>query len=237
LNKLSVKSKELKYLISNVECHALASRLKHSMKIDSHSSPHSGYLIRSLYFDSYDDECLLDKQSGIISRKKYRLRIYDPDSEQVKFEIKHRNNQQVFKETATITRKAAKEVIAGNYRGLLEYDNPVLNKIYSTFVKKLYRPKVVVDYLRDAYIFDMYNVRITLDKNLRSSNTNFNIFSKNLPTMPVIMENKQILEVKYDECLPDQIRKMIQVRSSERMAISKYTLGRRFHKMHKWEDN
>jgi hypothetical protein len=108
MSNLHVKRHELKYYISTIEYLALVSRLKHILKADAHSTPTKGYFIRSLYFDSFDDECLYEKQSGEMIRAKYRMRIYDTNTNSVKFEIKNKLNNQIFKETATITTESAK---------------------------------------------------------------------------------------------------------------------------------
>ena len=165
------------------------------------------------------------------------MRIYDLDSTKVKFEIKNKANNQVFKESATISRDSAYRIIDGDYDELLKYNNPILNKVFITFSTQLYRPKVIVDYDRDAFIYDFFNLRITIDKNLRSNNVDFDIFSKQSHTIPVVLEGKQILEVKYTDIMPRHIRHMLQLESFERLAISKYTLSRRFFKTHNWEDN
>jgi hypothetical protein len=237
VQNLAVKRSELKYYINKTDYHSLVSRLKHILKVDGFSVPHQGYFIRSLYFDGHDDECLYEKQSGIQFRKKYRLRIYDINSDKVKFEIKNKENNQIFKETATISRETAQRVIDGQYSELLKYNNPVLNKIYSAFVKNNYKPKVIVDYDRDAFVYDHFNIRITIDKALRSNNTNLDFFSPDLHMMPTILEAKEILEIKYDQYLPDFIHKILQVGASDRMAISKYALSRRFFKTSSWEDS
>lgn len=237
MRNLEVKRNELKYYISNIEYHSLVNRLVHILKSDAYSTPREGYFIRSLYFDSHDDECLYEKQSGSMYRSKYRMRIYDTKTDTVKFEIKNKANNQIFKETATITRDSAYRIIDGDYSELLTYNNPILNKIYKKFTQKQYKPKVIIDYTRDAYMFDFFNIRITFDKNLRSNNTDFDIFSDNLHTIPVILEGKQIMEIKYETTLPEYIHHSLQLDACERMAISKYTLGRRFFKLEQWEDN
>ncbi len=212
-------------------------KLAHVLKADPHNKSSGGYFIRSLYFDSHDDECLHEKQLGNMFRQKYRMRIYDTRSQVVKFEIKNKYNNQIFKETASITKDSAYRIIKGDYSAFLDYNNTVLNKAYAVFTTKLYKPKVIIDYTRHAFQFDFFNLRITLDKNLRSNNTDFDLFSNNLHVIPVILEGKQILEIKYEHVLPEYIRKSLQIDAVERMAISKYTLGRRFFKLEKWEDN
>jgi hypothetical protein len=234
---LQVARSELKYYVSNLALHELISRLQHVLKPDGYSTPRGGYFIRSLYFDSHDDECLHEKQTGGMYRQKYRMRIYDTASDTVKFEIKNKWNNQIFKETATISAESAYRIIDGEYSELLKYNNPILNKIYWKFSSKQYIPKTIIDYTRDAYMFDFFNIRITFDKDLHSNNTDFDLFSDNLQTIPVILEGKQILEIKYDKILPHFIQQTLQLNSFERMAISKYTLGRRFFKNASWQDN
>jgi len=165
------------------------------------------------------------------------MRIYDLDSTNVKFEIKNKANNQVFKESATISRDSAYRIIEGEYDELLKYNNTMLNKVFIVFSTQLYRPKVIVDYERDAFIYDHFNLRITIDKNLRSNNTNFDLFSEQTHSIPVVLEGKQILEVKYTDVLPRHIQNVLQLNSLERLAISKYTLSRRFLKTRNWEDN
>jgi len=237
MNNLKVERYELKYYISNIEYHALVNRLIHVLKPDEYSTPRKGYFIRSLYFDSHDDECLFAKQSGDLFRQKYRMRIYDLSADKIKFEIKNKRNNQIFKETASISRESGYRIIDGEYGELLKYENPILNKIYKKFTEKQYKPRVIIDYDRDAFIYDFFNTRITIDKNLHSNNTDFDLFSANLHTIPVVLEGKQILEIKYENVLPEYIQRVVQLDAAERLAISKYTLGRRFFKIENWEDN
>ncbi len=234
---LRVKRYELKYYINDLDSVVLAKRLSEILKRDAFAKKKRGYFIRSLYFDSFDDEALFDKQSGDLKRAKYRMRIYDFNSKEVKFEIKHKINNQIYKESAIISRESAYRVIDGDYFELLKYNNKILNKIYIKFTTSLYRPKVIIDYIRDAYIFDFFNLRITLDRDVRSNNEDFDLFSKDLHTVPVILEGKQILEVKYENLLPSFVKEALSGFALERQAISKYTLGRRFLKMSSWEDN
>lgn len=237
MNNLQVKRNELKYYVSGNQCILLAKRLGAVLSPDSYTVPGEGYFIRSLYFDSHDNQCLYEKQSGFHARAKYRLRIYDVKSDVVKFEIKNKLNNQIFKESATITRESAYELIDGNYNELLKYDNTILNKAYKVFIQGNYKPKVIIDYTREAYVYGAFDLRITLDKNIKSNNTDFDLFSEEQQSIPVILEQKQVLEVKYSTVLPEYIRLLLQFDGFERMAISKYALGRRFLKIDNWEDN
>ncbi len=232
------KRSELKYYLNDIQMEGLQHQLSQFMDFDHYCDSRYGYRVRSLYFDSIDDECLFQKQSGFMERRKIRLRTYgNTGVETVKFEIKSKNGQLVRKDSVNVNKSDADEICAGNYTSLLEYNNPVLDRIYATFISRVYRPKVIVEYQRIALVFPVSNIRITFDKNLSSNINHFNLFSNVQDMMPVILEGKQILEVKYDQFLPDFIKNILSGVSAERMAISKYTLARRFHKIQKWEDN
>lgn len=236
MNQLFVKRSELKFYINPLDAVALASRLKHVIQSDRHSAVNNGYTVRSLYFDSADDRCLDEKQGGFLNRKKYRLRIYNSSDCNAKFEVKSKQNNQISKQSTSIRRESAEAIILGDHRELLQYNDPILEQVYCTFVAQQFQPKVIVEYQRDAYIFDPFNVRITIDKHIRCSTSNLSIFADNLHLLPVIQSGNFVLEVKFDQVLPDFIRNLLQLPRFEQMAISKYVLSRRFFKTHQWED-
>ncbi len=47
-----------------------------------------------------------------------------------------------------------------------------------------------MDYIREAFIYEPFNVRVTFDLNLSSNNSNFDIFSRDLHTTDVILDKK-----------------------------------------------
>ncbi len=232
------KRSELKYYLNDIQTEGLQHQLSQFMHLDMHAKSQIGYRVRSLYFDSIDDECLYQKQSGILQREKVRLRTYgETNTDTVKFEIKQKHGQLVRKDSVVIDKLDAEAICSGNYSILLNYENPVLDRIYSKFLSRAYSAKVIVEYNRVALTLPYNNIRITFDKNLRTNINHLNLFSQVKDSMPVVLEGKQILEVKFDQFLPGFIKKVISGVNAERMAISKYTLARRFHKVQKWEDN
>lgn len=232
------KRHELKYYLNFIQTEGLLKQLTAVMPLDRYCMDTSGYRVRSLYFDSIDDECLYQKQSGFLDRRKIRLRTYGESQDQVvKFEIKSKRGSLVRKESAVIDRDIARDICDGNHNLLLKMNHPVLDRIYSIFSARVYRPKVIVEYIRTAFVYPVSNIRITLDHSLYSNINHIDLFSPVKDMMPVVLEGKQILEVKYEEYIPQHITRLLSGINSERLAISKYTLARRFHKTHKWEDN
>ncbi|HEY3488180.1 MAG TPA: polyphosphate polymerase domain-containing protein [Gammaproteobacteria bacterium] len=235
---MSLKRHELKYYLNDIQMQGLLRQLSCCMELDRNCDGLSGYRVRSLYFDSIDDECLYEKQSGFLLRKKIRLRTYGMDETQaIKFEIKSKHGQIINKTAATLSRDDARRICGGDYALLLGRNNPVLDSIYTTFAAGAYKPKVIVEYRRVAFALPASDVRITFDLDLRSNINHLDLFSAVSDTMPVTLNGKQILEIKYSQFFPGYLKKIISGVSAERMAISKYTLARRFHKIQKWEDN
>lgn len=224
-DNITVERNELKYYINYADYRVLYERLANLLEQDEYAVRTKG-LIRSLYFDTLFDKSFWEKQAGVLNRKKYRLRIYDLDTKKVKFEVKHKFNNQTMKETAFISREDAIEVQNENYEVLLKYNNPVLNKIYCDFKKEIYRPVTIGEYTREAFMFPFNDVRITFDKNLKGCSNNLDIFDKGLLMKPLFPKGILVMEVKYDKFLPLWIQKIIQIPRSERRAISKYCIGR-----------
>ena len=109
-------------------------------------------------------------------------------------------------------------------------------EFYADLINKQFKPKVIVDYRREAYVSRLSNIRITFDKNLRTGLNSTDLFNKKQPTMNAIDEDLMILEIKYDNFLPNYIKNILQLPSSQRSAISKYVISTKFTKANKWED-
>ncbi|MFB7638090.1 VTC domain-containing protein [Peribacillus butanolivorans] len=79
--------RELKHAITKADCYLLRNNLQNFMKLDSHG--HDGkYLIRSVYFDNFDNKILRQKTEGFYHRDKFRARLYDYDSDFINLEKK-----------------------------------------------------------------------------------------------------------------------------------------------------
>ncbi len=200
---------EMKYLITYRDYYLLRSRLEKVMKRDKNSGE-DGYFIRSLYFDDIYDSCYLEKEDGVGRRRKYRIRIYNLDDDVIKFEIKDKFDSYISKSSATITVDQCKKLMNSNFDFMLDSDSATLRMAFVDARTKLLRPKVLVDYFREVFVCDEGNVRITFDSELRASIGSCNIFDPNVPTLPAIEDDKLILEVKYDDFLPERVRQLLQ---------------------------
>lgn len=217
---------ELKYYIGYSDYKYLKEKFKNIMEVDYNAKINNQYWIRSLYFDTIRNSDYYDKTMGTEKRKKIRLRIYSVNQEKVKIEIKNKFGQYMLKETDIIYRKDAYELIKGNRAVLLKYNTQVCNKVYYLMSMDYYRPSIIVDYEREAFFYPIENIRITFDKNIRSSIGDFDIFNENLHMTPIFHEPTMVLEVKYNRVLPIWIKRSLSNCNGANSSISKYCISR-----------
>ena len=219
---------ELKYNITPAELTVLRGILRPLLTPDRNGDKNNEYIIRSLYFDTYDDQALEEKIAGVGMRKKYRIRIYNFSDQVIKLECKHKLGDLISKQSISIPRDLAEQLIAGDPEGLQRMKHPLLHDVYREMKLRLLRPAVIVDYIREAYIHEAEEVRITFDKQLRTGLFSTDLFDAKLPTYPVFDDPVEILEVKYDEFLPSYLQTVLGGITAQRSAVSKYVWCRRY---------
>ena len=220
---------ELKYYITLGEYELLQRKLSLTMERDAFAKKNGGeYFIRSLYFDDRDDSAFREKLSGIDERDKFRIRIYDMRDDVIKLECKHKSNGYIKKQSIGLSRKEYEKLISGDRLFLLNRPQPFARRMYLEFAQRALKPAVIVDYTREAFVFPMEDVRVTFDKNVRTGLRSVDMFNAGIPTYPVIDDYGMVLEIKFNRFLPTYIRSLLQLEASQRSAISKYVLCRRF---------
>ena len=219
---------ELKYHITPAELGVLRGVLRPLMQLDPNGNENNEYHIRSLYFDTINDDALEEKIAGVGNRKKYRIRIYNFSDRVIKLECKSKYGDLISKQSVTIPRDLAEQLIAGDPEGLQRMRHPLFHDVFREMRTRLLRPAVIVDYVREAYIHPAEEVRITFDKQLRTGLYSHDMFNPGLPTYPVFDDPVEILEVKYDEFLPSYLQSVLSGVTAQRSAVSKYTWCRRY---------
>lgn len=203
---------------------ALRQRLSAVMQPDK-NAVNGKYFIRSLYFDSPEDKALLEKLNGVSRREKFRIRIYNNDLSFIKLEKKSKINGLCLKETAELSVKETERIISGETEWLSSSEKNLLRELGYKMKTEGLLPKTVVDYTREAFVFPAGNVRVTLDYDIRTGIKQTDIMKPDLPTVPA-GNSPIILEVKWDEFLPDIIRDIVQLESRRSSAFSKYAVCR-----------
>ena len=219
---------ELKYFIHPAEVEDLRIKLRRGLKMDSHCIGGRPYAIRSLYFDDIADSAFFDKIDGVQDRDKYRIRIYRHSDAEIFLERKRKLGDLIQKSSVQITRRLCEQIMDGNPAGLQKAKDPLLQDMFVQMRTRVLRPRVIVDYAREAYLHPAEDVRITFDLRLRSGLFSTSLFDPGIPTVCPHDHNWEILEVKFNNYLPTHVRHLLSGTRAEKSAISKYVLCRRF---------
>ena len=219
---------EFKYLISRSELAHLRMRMGALMRPDPHVDGNGFYHISSLYFDDLDNTCYFENESGTDPREKFRIRIYNGSPSSIHLECKRKERGKVLKTACSLTRKQADLLVGGKTVPDIAGQDPVLRKLTMLMMTRGMRPVIIVDYDRIPFVCSTGNVRITLDMNLASSSDVGSFFDGTALRRPVLSVGQDLLEVKYDEFLPDQIYRSLQLDNLMATAFSKYYLCRKY---------
>ncbi len=185
------------------------------------------YEIRSIYFDDLNDTALKEKINGVNYREKFRIRFYNGDTSFITLEKKSKFNSLTSKEQAKLTFIEAKMLSEGEYDWMKDSDKELVLELYSKIQSKGLRPKTIVDYTREPFIYGPGNVRVTLDYNIRTGLFCTDFLNSDAITIPV-PDSPIILEVKWDEYLPSIIRDTVSLKSRHATAFSKYAACRMY---------
>lgn len=217
---------EWKHIINTSDLLILRQRLRAVAKTDAHVTD-SSYEIRSLYFDNPADKALREKIDGISRREKFRIRYYNKDTSLIHLEKKSKINGLGTKESATLTVEEVRAILRGDYTWMTQKHDPLVEELYMKMATQQLRPKTIVDYTREPYIFSAGNVRVTIDYNIRTGLTCTDFLNPDCITIPA-GDAPIILEVKWDNYLPDIIRDAVQLGSRSPCAFSKYAACRTY---------
>ncbi len=222
---LEVSRYELKYPISFID-YARLSHLMRNMLLEDKNNKEHGYPVRSVYFDSIENTDFYEKMDGLENRKKIRLRTYEYDSNIVKLELKRKFGNAQRKQSLIVTVEDAKELLRCNYEVLKNYESDVADTLYNLMTINLVKPVVMIEYNRKAFIHPMNNIRITLDSDIRSSETDFRMFEKNVALIPINYDYFALLEVKYNGFIFKWISDILRGFELNQESYSKYSSSR-----------
>ncbi len=217
---------EYKHAINLLDYHSLKQRVKAVSQLDPNAGPDGRYHIRSLYFDNDYDKALREKKDGLPNREKFRIRLYNIDDTFIQLEKKSKVNGLCNKQSTALSREQSQRILSGDVSWMAESTEPLIFEFYSKIQFQRLKPRTIVDYWREAYIFPYGNVRITFDSDIRTGLYATGLFDKDIPTLSVSEPGVLLLEVKYDNFLPDLMRDLIQTNTRRTEAFSKYAACR-----------
>ncbi|WP_081799483.1 polyphosphate polymerase domain-containing protein [Neobacillus jeddahensis] len=192
-----------------------------------HAKNNGKYLIRSVYFDNFDNKVLTQKKEGFVERDKFRVRLYDHNIDYMNLEKKSKRNNLTFKQKCRITATEYELMNVGDIAWMETDSRPLIQELFVQMTLYQLKPVVVVDYEREVFIYEYGNVRVTFDSKIKTSFRNPNLLN---PDLAMVETNPDIviLEVKYDDFLPDVIKQLLQVHDRRKGTYSKYQISRMY---------
>lgn len=217
---------ELKHQINALDCYVLRTKLNALLTHDPHAGPTGIYKISSLYFDNPDGKALMEKVNGTDHRIKFRIRCYGDRRDLLNLEKKSKHGTLCYKEKCNMAPREVQMLSAGDISWMPNDSRKLIRELYINMTVYKIKPKTIIQYTREAFIYHYGNVRITLDSDVRTSLNQTDLFDNHVLFVPVNEPGHTILEVKYDEYLPEVIKGLLQIDNRRAQSNSKYMQGR-----------
>lgn len=215
---------EWKHEINASDMIAIRQRLRAVAKTDTYAVD-GKYVIRSLYFDTPSDKALREKLDGVNHREKFRIRCYNHDPSVIHLEKKSKCSGLGSKDIAPLSKDETQALLRGEYGWMMHSGRRLVEELYCKMRSQGLRPKTIVDYTREPFVYAPGNVRVTLDYNIHTGLNCIDFLNPKCITVPA-GDAPIILEVKWDEFLPSVIRDIVQLNGRHTSAFSKYAACR-----------
>ncbi len=214
---------EEKYIIDYRQYSLLRSRCMGALIPDPHGR-NGSYVINSIYYDDPLNNALYEKLDGLPEHSKFRVRTYDYSDRVINLERKDKNGIMTHKLSSGIAREQI-PLLQGTSTEPMVFSERSRDLITQIRAKEL-RPVVTVRYVRDAFLFEGTDLRLTFDTHLEAIVPDIeSLFDPTFSGIPVLDHNSVIMEIKYGAYLPAFIRKLTDI-SCKQLSVSKYALCR-----------
>lgn len=216
---------ELKYICSDLELRIVEQKLRTVMRRDPHADENGEYLIRSVYFDDYHSSRFFENEDGVDPREKFRIRVYNRSDGRISLEKKIKSHGMTGKRSCLIDRETCMRMLEGQSISDRLGQHPLLDEWIIQRETARLRPVMLGEYVRKPYIYPLGNVRITFDRYISASCRVRDIFEATTSRIEVLPTGYHVLEVKYDDFLPDVIYRLIDSGHMRQTTFSKFYLG------------
>jgi hypothetical protein len=215
---------EEKYVLDPFQYRQVTTGIAGFMKRDNYSEagPKRRYFVGSLYFDTSEYRAYMEKITGERNRIKLRIRSYTPiynDAKFVSVELKTRNGRLIIKYGTHAPISAYDRYMETGSWG--PTDDPVLIEFERIARVQCQKPKVVVEYEREAFSsLRPSALRISFDHAIRYTRAT-SLFPKT-PIYRCQPRNPIVLEIKTPDEGPDWLRRLVRDLSLKAVPHSKY---------------
>lgn len=219
---------EFKYFSPEMVLSAIEQRMSAILRLDKNVGEGGHYAIRSIYFDDIYNTCFLENENGTDPREKFRIRIYNCSKERISLELKQKVNGMCLKTSCPVPLDMLEQILAGQIPDFTAETPYLLKKLIAQMQFRGLKPVVIVAYERVPFVYEDGNVRVTFDRNLRSSSIIEDFFNEDAAFRPVLPVGTNMMEVKFDEFLPDFINEACQTSLLQWTSFSKFYLCRKY---------
>lgn len=222
---------ELKYLITEESALMVRDFVRSYLDFDEYSvgKPNYSYPVHSLYLDSDTLQLYWETINGNKNRYKLRLRYYSTAPEApVFFEIKRRVNNCIMKQRGGVRQEFVPLLLKGHLPQAEHLVSKAPNQLVALqnfcHLSHMIRavPKVHIYYMREAYVSDDDQVRVTIDRKVYGEeNLDYSITTE-MKNAHISFENQVILELKFTNRFPDWFRELVRVFGVMQCGAAKY---------------
>ena len=217
---------EWKYICEGQDLEVIRNRVSALLSLDQNASK-DVYNIHSLYFDDHLNTCAFDNDAGNSERYKWRIRYYDDNRDLIKLEKKVKKNDRCYKIVSGLSLTQYEQIMEEDYSSVYwNTEDKLIREFCLACMTRMFRPKVIVDYERIAYVEPISDVRITFDMNISASLETDRFIYNDYMKFPIQERDRNVLEVKFDDILPSYLSSVLKDEALQRNTFSKYYLGR-----------
>lgn len=232
---------ELKFIVDGETKQRFLDAVQENVSADPHGE-NAIYRVSSLYFDTPDFRAVWEKLDGESIRRKFRLRYYSIDDDQVDsvqvsnafMEIKHRINNTVYKQRVQLSNDGATTILSdgkelarlGSHVLDENTDEFLVNEIQRTASLQKLQSATVITYLREAWLGNIESrLRLTFDTLCQAYSPSRFAEVKYNQGAQLLDPNLAVMEVKFDQAIPCWIRDVLMKQQMRLQRFSKYASG------------
>lgn len=217
---------ELKFICPDSELKLAEHSIRSVMSPDSHADKNGEYLIRSVYFDDIYRSCFYDNENGVSPRTKYRIRTYNRLADRILLERKIKDSGLTAKTACNLDIDKCNMLLSReNVYDCRDGSDGLYDRFIADYRSRLLKPVILIEYVRKPYVFAPGNVRVTFDMNISASRDVMKLFDEHISRIGILPASFGILEVKYDDFLPDAVLRLVNRPHMQQSTFSKFYLG------------
>ena len=213
---------EYKYVLDNMKTVLMKARAGALFRKDPHARPDGTYSIKSLYFDDINNGCFFDAANGNDPRAKFRIRLYNDDTDMIRLEKKIKQNGFTLKEQTVLSREECEALIQGRLMDVGCTEDDKKKSLLSQMSVNGLIPVIIIAYERQPYIYPGSDIRFTIDTRITFSTDVKSFLDPDKKAMMSLGGGFSVMELKWGRYLPGHITDCLTINSLEKSRFSKY---------------